>query len=92
MKHVALSISTKLFCVLAAVGAIALPGVCAAADDDGFNGATYIITIKDAQGAFASRGVMTLHADHSMSVIDSGQGGPSFFFSRNWVPGRRTVR
>jgi hypothetical protein len=40
-----------------------------------------MITIKDAQGAFASRGVITLHGDRILSAIDSGQGGPTFFFS-----------
>ena len=52
-----------------------------AQNDQGFNGASYVTTVKDAAGNFASRGVITLHADHTMSVIDSGQGGPSFFFS-----------
>src|SRR5262249_6232153 len=31
--------------------------------------------------AFASRSVITLHGDHSVAVIDSGQGGPAFQFS-----------
>jgi hypothetical protein len=37
----------------------------------------------------ASRGVITLHAGQTMSVIDSGQGGPAFFFSSqlgSWKP------
>jgi hypothetical protein len=45
------------------------------------NGLAYVITITNAQGAFASRGVLTFHADHTMSAIDSGQGGPTFFFT-----------
>jgi hypothetical protein len=45
------------------------------------NGLAYLITITDAQGAFASRGVLTFHADHTMSAIDSGQGGPTSFFT-----------
>ena len=52
-----------------------------AQDDQGARGASYVTTVKDTAGNFASRGVITLHADHTMSVIDSGQGGPSFFFS-----------
>lgn len=49
---------------------------------NGIAGATYIITITDAStGTFASRGVITLNVDHSMAVLDSGQGGPSFSFS-----------
>jgi hypothetical protein len=50
-------------------------------DDQGANGTSYIATITDSNGNFASRGVITLHSDHTMSVIDSGQGGPQFFFS-----------
>jgi hypothetical protein len=37
-------------------------------------GATYIITNTDAAGPFSSRGVITLNVDHTLSVIDSGQG------------------
>jgi len=45
-------------------------------------GATYIITNTDATtGAFVSRGAITFHADGTLSVIDSAQGGPTFFFS-----------
>lgn len=45
-------------------------------------GATYLTTITNAtSGAFASRSVITLHADHSLTVIDSGQGGPGVQFS-----------
>ena len=50
-------------------------------DQGGVNGASYLTTVDDSAGNFASRGVITLHADHTMSVIDSGQGGPIFFFS-----------
>jgi hypothetical protein len=46
------------------------------------HGATYVTTVTNvATGAFASRGVITLHADYTLSVIDSGQGGPTFFFT-----------
>jgi hypothetical protein len=45
-------------------------------------GATYLITITDAQGAFASRAVITLHGDRTLSAIDSKQGGPTFFSSQ----------
>lgn len=49
---------------------------------EGMAGATYLITITDATtGTFSSRGVITLNVDHSISVIDSGQGGPAFSFS-----------
>lgn len=49
---------------------------------NGLPGATYLTTITDANtGAFSSRSVLTLHADHSMTAIDSGQGGPGVQFS-----------
>src|SRR5262245_52793584 len=50
-------------------------------DSGSFRGASYLITVTDAQGAFASRAVVTLHGDGTLSAIDSGQGGPVFFFS-----------
>src|SRR5262249_15833604 len=49
---------------------------------NGLPGATYLTTITDANtGAFSSRSVISLHADHSMAAIDSGQGGPGIQFS-----------
>ncbi|CAL1242104.1 hypothetical protein [Candidatus Methylocalor cossyra] len=69
------------------LSSIALYAPTAAADP---RGGTYLLTIKDATtGAFASRGVITLHGDHTLSAIDSGQGGPDFFFSSQqgvWKP------
>lgn len=50
--------------------------------DNGLPGATYLTTITNASnGAFSSRSLITLHADHSLAVIDSGQGGPGVQFS-----------
>lgn len=50
--------------------------------NNGLPGTTYLTTITDANtGAFASRSVITLHADHSLTSIDSGQGGPGAQFS-----------
>ncbi len=59
--------------------------------DRGFNGGAYLTTISanDPQGAFASRSVITLHADRTMSAVDSGQQGPTSFFSSqagSWKP------
>ncbi len=49
---------------------------------NGLPGIAYLTTITDAHtGAFSSRSVVTLHADHSMTSIDSGQGGPGAQFS-----------
>src|SRR5690348_2301529 len=67
-------------CILAYFGWTMLQPQKAVAN--GIAGATYLVTITDAStGRFSSRGVITLNVDHSMAVIDSGQGGPSFFFS-----------
>lgn len=79
MKHI------RVFAVLA-VGLLAYfgwttlhPQKAAASDDPS---GTFLTTITDATtGAFSSRSVITLHADHSMAAIDSGQGGPAVLFS-----------
>lgn len=42
---------------------------------------TFLITITDAHGAFASNSVITLHSDNSVAVIDSGQEGNGVSFS-----------
>jgi len=42
---------------------------------------TFLITITDAHGVFASNSVITLHTDHSVAVIDSGQEGNGVSFS-----------
>ena len=72
----------RVIVLLACLGAVALHAPQAtAASLSVFHGATYLITIEDAQGAFASRGVLTLHGERTLSAIDSAQGGPTFFFS-----------
>jgi hypothetical protein len=64
------------------LGLLAIVGLARNAFADGpFIGGSFVTTVTDSSGAFASRGVITLHSDHTMSVIDSGQGGPTFFFS-----------
>jgi hypothetical protein len=82
MKHLRLWITLGV-CTLLATGPIASlraqnPGN---QGNQGFQGASYVTTVKDSSGGFASREVIALHADHTMSVIDSGQGGPAFSFS-----------
>jgi hypothetical protein len=76
--------------LLACLGTVVLRAPQATADDrSDFSGATYLLTVKDAHGAFASREVITLHGDHTLSTIASGQGGPTFFFSSQlgeWTP------
>jgi hypothetical protein len=72
----------RVLVLLVCLGAVALPARQATADILSLlHGASYLITIKDAAGVFASRGVLTLHSDGTMAAIDSGQGGPAFFFS-----------
>ena len=80
-----------IVCLLAIVSAVALlsPQSAAADPDSVGQGAVYLLTIKDSSGNFASRSVLALHADHTLSVVDSGQGGPSFFFTSQlgaWKP------
>ena len=100
MKHPRLSTALGLLS-LACVGSIALSPQKAVADPQNafiqgapqglfLQGASYLVTITEAtSGAFASRGVLTLHADRTLSAIDSGQGGPTFFFTGqlgSWRP------
>jgi len=69
---------------LACVSLVATsPQKAAAANPLGFFfvGGSYVTTTLDSEGNFASRGVFTFHPDFTMSAIDSGQGGPTFFFS-----------
>jgi hypothetical protein len=68
-----------LVLVLLAVCISILPQKAAASDDPS---GTFLITITDAAtGAFASHSVITLHSDHSVAVIDSGQEGGTVPFS-----------
>jgi hypothetical protein len=47
----------------------------------GLTGAAGNLLSAPATSLRASRGVSSLHADRTMAVTDSGQGGPTFFFS-----------
>jgi hypothetical protein len=87
MKHLRLWVTVGIFGLLAALGSIALLHA-QSNGGQGFSG-SYIITVRDSAGNFASRGVITLHKDQTMSVIDSGLGGPTFFFTSqlgSWKP------
>jgi len=89
IKQLRFQVLFGIFGLLALLGVVALLHPQQATADAEFHGATYVTTVKDSNGNFASRGVMTLHADHTMSVIDSGQGGPAFFFTSqlgSWKP------
>jgi hypothetical protein len=75
-KHVRI-FAVLTVCILAFGAWTSLHG-----QNNGLPGTTYLTTITDANtGAFASRSVITLHADHSLTSIDSGQGGPGTQFS-----------
>ena len=53
------------------------------------NGASYLATSTDSNGNFRARFVLSLHAGHTMSVVDSNSGGPDAFFTTelgSWKP------
>jgi hypothetical protein len=56
---------------------------------------SFLTNITDANtGAFSSRSVITLHADHTVSVVDSGQEGGGLSFSGqqgSWRENRGSV-
>lgn len=55
----------------------------------GFSGGSYLITITDAGGSFASRSLIPLHDDHTMLAVDSAEQGPVYFFGSQlcgWEP------
>jgi len=66
-------------CVLAFFGWTAInPQKVAAANPPA---GTFVITITDSNGVFASNSVITLHNDNSVAVVDSGQEGNGVSFS-----------
>jgi hypothetical protein len=65
---------------LLAAGSVALIRAEGAGDPP-FGGGSYLATLRDSDGNFQSRIVLTLHADHTMSVVDATQGGPTYHFS-----------
>jgi hypothetical protein len=63
---------------LLVVCAFTFPQQAAASDDPS---GSFLVTITDSTGAFASRSVIALHSDHTVAVIDSGQEGGAVSFS-----------
>ena len=92
MRYRRISVGVGLLGLLAALGSVVLYShPQTAAIPSGFAaGASYITTITDATtGAFASRSVIALHSDHTISVVDSGQVQPGLQFSSQlgaWAP------
>ncbi len=88
MRHLYLWVALGILGLLAAGGAAALPQA-RPQGDGGFNAGSYLTTIEDSTGHFASRSVIILHADRTMSGMDSGQEGPAHFFTSqrgSWKP------
>jgi hypothetical protein len=85
MKHLRLCAKLGALTLVVAAAWLALlhPYKATANDDDpGFgHGASYLTTVTDSNGKFRTRTVITLHADHTMSVVDADSGGPNFFFT-----------
>ena len=94
MKHLRLWVTLGIFGLLAAMGSVVLPHAMGGGDQ-WFSGGSYLITLRDSEGNFAARQVITLHADQTMSVVDSGQDGPAYFYSSelgSWKPdGHRRI-
>jgi hypothetical protein len=93
MKHLRLCAKHGALTLIVAVACVALlhPYKATANDDNpGFGqGASYLTTVTDSNGNFRTRTVITLHADHTMSVVDADSGGPTFFFTGefgSWRP------
>lgn len=74
----------RILVIVSAFALASLGGAMAQSQKAGANDSivgTFLTTITDAStGAFSSRSVITLHADHSISIVDSTQGGPTFNF------------
>jgi len=80
MKNARLSVTLSAALLLACLSLNLCPQELAAAPQQPpFLTGTYIITNTDSTGAFVSRGLITLNADHTLSVVDSNQGvAPTF--------------
>jgi hypothetical protein len=79
MKHPRLWVVLGFSVLLTSVSTVVLSHA-QEGGNPGFTGGSYLITNK-VSGTFFSRGVVTLHADHTMSVTDSAQGGPLYYFT-----------
>ncbi len=88
MKHLRLWVVLGIFGLLAAVGSATLPHA-QETEDRLFSGGSYLTTIQDSAGNFASRSVITLHADQTLLAVDSAEQGPNDYFGSQlgtWKP------
>lgn len=80
MKRLLMSVALVLALVICLGWVFVHPQRASAAPDS--HAGSFFTTITVAgTGAIASQSVITLHDDHTMSAIDSGQGGPAAVFS-----------
>jgi len=93
MKHLRLCSQLGALTLVVAAAWVALLHPSKATANDGNprfgDGASYLTTVTDSNGNFRTRTVITLHADHTMSVVDADSGGPNFFFTGefgSWRP------
>src|SRR3981081_3251812 len=93
MQQLRLPASFRLIVAVGSVALLSPPNATAdpeeSHNEESHNGATYLAPVKDSSGNFTTRTVLTLHADHTMSVVAADQGGPTFFFTSqlgSWKP------
>jgi hypothetical protein len=93
MKHLRLCAKLGALTLIVPAACVALlhPSKATANDDNpGFGqGASYLTTTTESAGNFPTRSVLTLHADHTMSTVDSDSGGPTYYFTGefgSWKP------
>ncbi len=89
MKHLRVWMALATFAAPVVLSCLAGPSDTPGREAQRWSGGSYLTIIKDSNGIFASRSVITLHADHTISAMDSGEGGPAFFFTSqrgSWKP------
>jgi hypothetical protein len=95
MKHPRLWSVFGAFCLIAAAASLAM--IHAQQDDaQRFSSGRFLTTITDSEGSFASRSVITLNADGTLSAIDSNEGSSTGPFGAQagawkWDGGGRIV-
>ena len=96
MKHLRFCSQLGALTLVVAAAWVALLHPYKATANDGNprfgDGASYLTTVTDSNGNFRTRTVITLHADHTMSVVDADSGGPNFFSPANLARGDLTAR